>query len=103
MKKLSLLMIIELGIDEMFRGKLWAYTPVIDEKGIGLGIAVANEAGYNPIPLQWCNGEKYDEVREHADELNAERGLSSDCSMRVVMSTMAAQNAKKHRSKASCE
>ncbi len=95
MKRLSNLAVAELGINEMFAGKLWAYVPVVEKFGIGLGIAVANEAGYNPIPLHWAIAETWEEMRAHAQELNEAKGLNEEAAARVVCSSMAAGNVKK--------
>lgn len=81
----------ECGFDTFVTGKVWAFVPVFSQhssKDIGLGIAVANEPGYNPIPLTWCHGDDYDEMQNHARELNAEAGLSVDAEARIICSTM---------------
>lgn len=90
MKPLSALARAELEIEAKFAGKLWAYTAVIGKhEPARLGIAVANEPGYVPIPEYWANG-SYDEMSDHADALNAERGQSLDESLRIVAASMAA-------------
>lgn len=91
MKPLSKQMQIELGIERKFRGKFWAYVPVM-AKGYGwaLGIAVANEAGYSPVPAFFCNAERREEMVEFAEKLNAARGIDPETEMRIVCSSMAA-------------
>lgn len=90
MKKLSNLGIAELELEALFAGKLWAYVAVIPPKGPGaaLGIAVANEAGYHPIPLNWCWGDNYLDMEKHADELNNERGMSVHEAASIIASSM---------------
>lgn len=92
MKKLSLLGRAELGIAELFAGKCYAYVPVIAGSCIGLGIAVANEPGYSPIPTFWAWASTWAEMDAHADELNCELGLNDEAAMRIVASSMAAQS-----------
>ena len=92
MKKLSKLMRLELGIDSKLASKQWAYTTIVAKHGIGLGIAVANERGYCPVPFAFCNAKTWNEMENHADELNLERGVNADEAMRTVASSMAAQN-----------
>ena len=92
MKKLSRLARVELGIEEMLKGKLWAYVSALTEHGHGLGIAVANEPGYHPIPVFWALAEYGPDASkamgDHADELNAERGMDHDTAFRIIASTM---------------
>lgn len=89
MKKLSNLAIVELGIIEMMAGKAYAYVGVMSGDTYGLGLAVANEAGYNPIPLHWAQAENFDAANEMADELNRELlGLNEIAASRIVCSTM---------------
>lgn len=83
----------ECGLDAVVAGKAWAFVAVPGENARArLGIAIANEAGYNPIPETWCHGDNLDEMHRHADELNETEGLNSDVAGRIVMSTLAAQN-----------
>ncbi len=88
MKKLSAEGRFESGLDEIGKGKVWAFVPVLGERHeAALGIAVANEPGYHPLPEFWAHG-SYDEMSEHADELNAAEGKSVEESMRIICSTM---------------
>lgn len=97
LKPLTLCGRVELGIEEMFKGKLWAYAAVVNEQGIGLGIAVANEAGYNPVPMYWCHADTWNEMREHAKALNRERGMSDEEADKIIITSMAEQNKRGRR------
>lgn len=71
------------------QGKVWAFVPVIGKDfPAQLGIAVANESGYYPIPEHWTHADSWDEMNHHADELNRAEGLSDDAAARIVCSTM---------------
>lgn len=88
----------ECGLDAIVRGKVWAFVPVMGQPGgpaAALGVAVANEAGYMPIAATWCNADTYDEMADYADELNRAEGLDDEVAMRIVASSMAAQNLKR--------
>lgn len=87
-KKLSDLAIAEMGIEEKFKGKIWAYAPTLTGDIPSLGIAVANEKGYCPISAFFVHADTYDEISTHADELNLARGLDLNTAARIVMSTM---------------
>lgn len=90
MKQLSALAIAELGIELQFAGRLWAYVAVVGEnEPARLGIAVANQPGYTPVPEHWANGHYLEMVAE-ADRLNIARGLTLDSAMRIEASSMAA-------------
>ena len=87
----------ECGLDEIVAGKVWAFVPVIGPvggPGTALGVAVANERGYHPVPVYWCHADTWAEMETHVDELNAAEGLSEDEYMRIVATTMRAQNRK---------
>lgn len=89
MKQLSEQMIIELGIEELMRGKQWAYVPAIGKDyPARLGFAAANEPGYWPVPEMWANGE-YAEMQAEADRLNRARGVGDREAARIVASSMA--------------
>lgn len=92
MKKLSKEGRFECGLDEIVKGKCWAFTAVTNGDYWGLGIAVANEPGYYPIPLTWANVKMgpgaYEAMSEHADELNVDEGLAIKEADRIVISTM---------------
>lgn len=78
----------ECGLDEIVRGKIWAFVAVVGEHTPArLGVAIANEPGYYPIPEHWCHGD-YDDISAHADELNRAEGLDLHISTLIVASTM---------------
>ena len=79
---------IQHDIDQAFAGKVWAYVPVVTKHGSGLGVAVANEKGYCPVP--WAHSERYDEIEAYSIELNASRGLSELQALDIIGSTMTA-------------
>jgi hypothetical protein len=87
--KLSRCSQIELGIEQQFAARQWAFTPVMGDYGWQLGIAEANVAGYSPVPGFFCHADSYDEMADHADELNRERGLTDDEAARIIASSMA--------------
>lgn len=79
----------ECGLDTAFLGKIWAFVPVVGENfGARLGVAVANENGYSPVPEHWCNADTWQEMSDHADELNAAMGLDPMTAVNIVASTM---------------
>lgn len=81
--------ILKQDIEESFRGKLWTYTPAIHQNGIGLGVAVANEPGYTPVPLSKYSADRWDDAQKKADELNAERGQDRGAITNIIASSMA--------------
>lgn len=80
---------IKFDIETAMQGKLWAYTPVINKDGTGLGIAVANEAGYSPISLWHYSAKTWKEAYEKARELNVEQGKTEDECLNIIASSMA--------------
>ena len=69
-----------------FPGKRYAFVAVIGGGAWQLGVAVANEKGYNPIP-----GKTFDtqaEAKEWAAGLNQHIGLSDDDRIAIICSTM---------------
>jgi hypothetical protein len=69
-----------------FPDKLYAFTAVIENGAWCLGVAVANEKGYNPIP-----GKKFKtqaEAKEWADGLNKHIGRDDHSVMAIICSTM---------------
>jgi hypothetical protein len=90
-KPLSALAIAELGISELMAGKAYAYTAIMSGDVYGLGLAVANEPGYHPIPLHWANFPTFDSAHGEADRLNRELlDLNERAAARIVCSSMAA-------------
>ena len=90
LKPLTMLARVELELDANFAGKLWCFSPHVGETAYFLGVSVANEAGYTPIPLHWCHADNLAEITAHADALNAEwLSLTPEESLRIVTSSMA--------------
>ncbi len=54
----------------------------------GLGVAVANERGYNPVPAGWAISEDMAKAREEAERLNELLGHSKETSFQIIASTM---------------
>lgn len=92
MKEFTKLGRIECGLDDIVKGKVWAFTPGNHEGAVQLGVAIANERGFHPIPLTWCHAETYDEMWRHCDKLNEAEGLTKNVAMRIIASSHAAQN-----------
>ena len=68
----------------LIQGK-YAYLPVIDPKGAGIGIAIEGESGYYKTDLP--HYEKYEDADEHADILNEKLGLEKKDALKIVAST----------------
>ena len=84
-------------IEEAMRDKgLWTYTPVC-RPDIKIGIAVANEAGFTPVPYNMTRdcGETYKEISAYCDALNLERGQDKRASLDIVCSSMRKGKVKK--------
>jgi hypothetical protein len=69
-----------------FEDKAYAFVAVTTEDGPQLGVAVANERGYNPIPGKTFKS--HAEAVEWADGLNEHIGLSRHDAAGIVISTM---------------
>jgi hypothetical protein len=80
------------GLDEIVKGKFYAFTAVVNHDKNGppfvLGVAIANEPGYYPIPSFWAYSDDYSELSRHADDLNREIGVDEKAAARVVCSSM---------------
>jgi hypothetical protein len=72
-----------------FPGKLYAFTAVVTKSGWQLGVAVANEQGYNPIPGKTFKDRA--EAKEWADGLNKHIGRDADQVLRIIGSSMGGQ------------
>jgi hypothetical protein len=75
------------------RGKIAFVAIMPDEPFPGiqgaLGVAVANERGYFPVPLGWARYATYDAAADHADRLNTQvLGLTTADAFRIIASTM---------------
>ena len=77
--------IIDQKVAGMFGGKAYAYVAVVKD-GYGLGIAVKDESGYNPISGK--SFDSYEEAKQWADGLNEHIGLSKDAALDIVGSSM---------------
>jgi hypothetical protein len=79
-------------IKETCRGRVVALVPVMEADRWKLGVAVANEPGYSPLPLSWCNiamgPDAYDRISDYADIMNRRLGLTGRQAMQIVASTM---------------
>lgn len=53
-----------------------------------LGVAVANERGYFPVPLGWARYATRDAAAEHAEHLNRHLGLGDEAAWQIIASTM---------------
>lgn len=74
-----------------FRGQRYAYVPVLlDDEGMGfgLGVAVAREPGYFPIPASFFKTGDYKEAAQTADGMNLHIGLSEDAAVKIIASSM---------------
>lgn len=71
-------------------GALIAFTPVVGEHGMALGVATANEPGYHPIsPSLFCVPD-WQDASDEADRLNTLYGHDDEAAARIVASSMAA-------------
>lgn len=57
----------------------------------GIGIAVANERGYHPIPVGWAAFSSKEAADTSADTANFWLGLDDEEATRIVISTMGGQ------------
>lgn len=82
----------ESGFDELTKNRVCAVVAVCSQEQpgtVGLGLAIANEAGYHAVPLTWVHSDSWDEMEKHAEQLNAELfGLTPGKAARIVASTM---------------
>lgn len=53
-----------------------------------LGVAVANERGYFPVPLGWARYATYEAAADHAEHLNRHLGLDAETAFQIIASTM---------------
>jgi hypothetical protein len=62
------------------------------DEGPGLGIAVANQQGFRPVPKFYYAAETHDEAEERADQLNRDvLNLTDETAMLIQTSTMGGQ------------
>ena len=92
-KKLSPEIPLEYDYEGKFKDKLWCYAAVIlhqtvvDERW-GLGIAVADEPGYHPISGLYAHASTFEEMMDHADDLNMQRNIPRIQGAMIIASTM---------------
>ena len=68
------------------RGSI-VFVPVTE--GSFLGVAVANERGYHPVPEGWACYANMDAAQQHANHLNTEvLGLTGEQVAMIIISTM---------------
>ena len=77
---------LKMDIEEAFKSKMWVYVPVVNKHGSALGIAVAKEYGYSPVPKFIASD--YDEAQDLADRLNTERGFTPEQSLIIQALSM---------------
>lgn len=78
--------LIDQSVAGAFPDTAYAFTAVIEGGAWCLGVAVANEQGYNPIP-----GKKFEtqgEAKQWADGLNKHIGRDAHSVMAIICSTM---------------
>lgn len=92
MKSLNEWMLEE--IRRTWASKVWCFSAVMQDGAYGLGIAIANTPGYVPLPLSEACSESYEQMWKHANHLNDRLGWPQAYTMRIIGSTMAAQNVK---------
>lgn len=78
--------ILDQKVAGVFEGKDYAYVPVVAERGWSIGIAVANERGYNPIDGHTFPS--HEQARTFCDGMNKHIGLPMDHASDIVVSTM---------------
>lgn len=88
-------------IKDLFEGKEFAFVAVVAETAFSLGVAVADEPGYWPLPAHLVETRGWEEMNAAAAAINARLGLDEATASRIVSSSMAAQNkqARKTRKK----
>jgi hypothetical protein len=67
-----------------------AYVPIVVDKGFSLGVAEENVAGY--YTLDYPIVDTYDKAWAWADSCNIDLGVSHDEAIRIMGSSMKAQN-----------
>ena len=76
---------IDQNVAGAFHGKSYAFVAIVNG-GYSLGVAVANEQGYNAITGKTFS--TYEEAKRWASELNKHIGLSVDEALDIISSTM---------------
>lgn len=78
--------LIDQSVAGAYPDRPYAFTAVIGDGGWQLGVAVANERGYNPLPGKTFKDQA--EAKEWADGLNEHIGISDETAAHIVISTM---------------
>ena len=78
--------LIDQSVAGSFPDTPYAFVAVIGDGGWQLGVAVANESGYNPIPGKTFKDQA--EAKEWAAGLNKHIGRDEDSVVAIVCSTM---------------
>jgi adenine/guanine phosphoribosyltransferase-like PRPP-binding protein len=73
-------------IAQAFANQVWAFVVVSHYGGCALGIAVANEQGYCPVPH--THHKSWPELQAFADQLNQAQGLTSELATQIALSTI---------------
>lgn len=76
------------------KNKAFAFVAVLPNEKIddvhgALGMAVANERGYMPVPLGWASYASFDAASDHAEHLNLTvLNLDNDEAFKIIASSM---------------
>lgn len=84
--------IIDQNVAGAFSGKTYAFLAVIANGGWRLGVAVANERGYNPISGKTFTDQG--EAHRWAHGLNEHIGVDVDTALNIIVSTMGGRRVK---------
>lgn len=74
--------------------KVFAFVAVLPNEKIdgingALGMAIANERGYMPVPLGWASYANFEAASDHAEHLNkAVLKLDNDEAFKIIASSM---------------
>jgi len=86
---------IDQSVAGAFPDKRYAFVAVTGDGGWQLGVAVADQPGYNPIAGKTFATES--EAKQWADGLNTHVGRDAEAVMRIVSSTMRGQSRRRTR------
>ncbi len=77
------------------RGRAFAFVAVLPSEPVeglqiqgALGLAIANDRGFMPVPLGWAYYETFTAAQDHAEHLNKHIGLIDDQASMIQISTM---------------
>lgn len=83
--------ILDQKIAGLFRNKPYAFVAVLVENlpfPWGIGIAVENERGYNPVDSKLFNWDSHSAAEDFVDAMNRHIGLSRREALDLVVTTM---------------